>query len=263
MMMDRNMSDAASRGALMDKTPTVVRNLILNMASNTQQFGTRGVITSRVVNEVATIDNLRVNITSEAARCRIASTERMVKMEHPIDMCPTLQKTEPNSAKCIGAIGGYQYVSKTTVSTESESRAIYVPTIWIHPEHAGSESEQLLVAASKISSAIIPPATATSRIASQHYNSNVIGWCRKHSLSNSFKFEWGSEHCNTAKWSRVTTTVHATTKSKSGQCRSNAENTKCGIADLCLAGMGADLVLAETDQIRTRLSIDSDRRDKV
>ncbi|RDX72998.1 hypothetical protein CR513_47453, partial [Mucuna pruriens] len=42
MMMDRSMIDAASGGALMDKTPAVARHLISNMASNTQQFGTRG-----------------------------------------------------------------------------------------------------------------------------------------------------------------------------------------------------------------------------
>ncbi|RDX69431.1 hypothetical protein CR513_51462, partial [Mucuna pruriens] len=41
-MMDQSMIDAASGGALMDKTPAVVRHLISNMASNTQQFGIRG-----------------------------------------------------------------------------------------------------------------------------------------------------------------------------------------------------------------------------
>ncbi|RDX95925.1 hypothetical protein CR513_21495, partial [Mucuna pruriens] len=46
LMMDRNMIDVASGGALMDKTTTVARNLISNMASNIQLFGTRGVITS-------------------------------------------------------------------------------------------------------------------------------------------------------------------------------------------------------------------------
>ncbi|RDY06771.1 hypothetical protein CR513_09198, partial [Mucuna pruriens] len=35
-MMDRSMIDAASEEALMDKTPTIVRHLISNMASNTQ-----------------------------------------------------------------------------------------------------------------------------------------------------------------------------------------------------------------------------------
>ncbi|RDX92126.1 hypothetical protein CR513_25797, partial [Mucuna pruriens] len=35
-MMNRNMIDAASGGALRDKTPTATRHLISNMASNTQ-----------------------------------------------------------------------------------------------------------------------------------------------------------------------------------------------------------------------------------
>ncbi|RDX62871.1 hypothetical protein CR513_58759, partial [Mucuna pruriens] len=38
-MMDRSIIDAASGGALMDKTPAAARHLISNMASNTQQFG--------------------------------------------------------------------------------------------------------------------------------------------------------------------------------------------------------------------------------
>ncbi|RDX85427.1 hypothetical protein CR513_33394, partial [Mucuna pruriens] len=60
MMMDRNMINVASSGALMDKTPATTRHLISNMASNTQQFGTREVVTSQVVNEVDTIDKLRL-----------------------------------------------------------------------------------------------------------------------------------------------------------------------------------------------------------
>ncbi|RDX76766.1 hypothetical protein CR513_43212, partial [Mucuna pruriens] len=36
IMMDRSMIDAASGGALMDKTPIVARHLISNMANNTQ-----------------------------------------------------------------------------------------------------------------------------------------------------------------------------------------------------------------------------------
>ncbi|RDX73930.1 hypothetical protein CR513_46386, partial [Mucuna pruriens] len=41
-MMDRSMIDAASGGALMDKTPATARHLISNMARNTQQFRIRG-----------------------------------------------------------------------------------------------------------------------------------------------------------------------------------------------------------------------------
>ncbi|RDX80653.1 hypothetical protein CR513_38770, partial [Mucuna pruriens] len=45
--MDRNMIDATSDGALMNKTPTTTRNLISHMASNTQQFRTREAVMSR------------------------------------------------------------------------------------------------------------------------------------------------------------------------------------------------------------------------
>ncbi|MCI85120.1 hypothetical protein A2U01_0106399, partial [Trifolium medium] len=52
--MDRSMVDAASGGALVDKTPDVARNLIENMAANAQQFGARVEGQTRVVNEVQT-----------------------------------------------------------------------------------------------------------------------------------------------------------------------------------------------------------------
>ena len=39
--MDRSMVDAASGGALVDKTPDEARRIISSMAANSQQFGTR------------------------------------------------------------------------------------------------------------------------------------------------------------------------------------------------------------------------------
>ena len=45
--MDRSMIDAASGGALMDKALIATRQLISNMATNYQQFGTRVVAPSR------------------------------------------------------------------------------------------------------------------------------------------------------------------------------------------------------------------------
>ena len=46
------MIDAASGGALVDKTPEAARNLIANMAANSQKFGTRLDPPSKHVNEV-------------------------------------------------------------------------------------------------------------------------------------------------------------------------------------------------------------------
>ncbi len=39
--IERSIIDAASGGALVDKTPAVAMQLISNMIANTQQFGTR------------------------------------------------------------------------------------------------------------------------------------------------------------------------------------------------------------------------------
>ena len=51
-MRDRSMIDAAIGGALVDKTPMEARNLIANMAANSQQFGDRHETPIRRVNEV-------------------------------------------------------------------------------------------------------------------------------------------------------------------------------------------------------------------
>ncbi|RDX90788.1 hypothetical protein CR513_27293, partial [Mucuna pruriens] len=59
-MMDKSMIDAASRGALMDKTLAIARHLISNMASNTQQFGIKGPSQSWMVNEIGAASNLRL-----------------------------------------------------------------------------------------------------------------------------------------------------------------------------------------------------------
>jgi hypothetical protein len=42
MPTDRSIIDAASGGALVDKTPEAARQLISNMAANSKQFGTHG-----------------------------------------------------------------------------------------------------------------------------------------------------------------------------------------------------------------------------
>ncbi|RDX71080.1 hypothetical protein CR513_49610, partial [Mucuna pruriens] len=85
------MIDAASGGALMDKTPAATRHLISNMASNMQQFGTRGTIAPRMVNEI---------------------------VEHPTVICPTLQEIESDHPESVGAIGGCQY-GKQSYATRS------------------------------------------------------------------------------------------------------------------------------------------------
>ncbi|RDX95349.1 hypothetical protein CR513_22146, partial [Mucuna pruriens] len=126
IIMDRRMINATSGGALMDKTPVAARNLISNMASNTQQFGTRGAATSRAVNEVATINNHRLenkiteptslvrqlgigqHYTSPSAKvCGICTSTK-----HPTNACPTFNM-EDNSVVVNNMIGNNMVVSST------------------------------------------------------------------------------------------------------------------------------------------------------
>jgi hypothetical protein len=53
MLTSRSIIDAASGGALVDKTPKAARQLISNMAANSKQFGMRGDFTNKRVNEVS------------------------------------------------------------------------------------------------------------------------------------------------------------------------------------------------------------------
>ncbi|RDX93793.1 hypothetical protein CR513_23900, partial [Mucuna pruriens] len=122
-MMDRSMIDAASGGALMDKTPAAARHLISNMASNTQQFGIRGPGQTRMVSEIGAASNQRLEnqlteLTSLVRQLAVGQHQPAMaakvcgictSVEHPTDMCPTLQETESDQPENVGAIGGFQY----------------------------------------------------------------------------------------------------------------------------------------------------------
>ncbi|RDY12443.1 hypothetical protein CR513_02763, partial [Mucuna pruriens] len=122
-LMDHSMIDATSGGALMDKTPTAARHLIFNMASNTQQFGIRGASQSRMVNEIGAVDNLRLEnqltkSTSLVRQLVVGQHQPSIvakvcgictSVEHPTDMCPTLQETKSDHLESVREISGYQY----------------------------------------------------------------------------------------------------------------------------------------------------------
>ncbi|RDY10045.1 hypothetical protein CR513_05497, partial [Mucuna pruriens] len=122
-MMDRSMIDATSRGALMDKTPVAARNLISNMASNTQQFGITRLSQSQMVNEIDAASNQRLEnqlteLTSLVRQLAVGQHQpAMVAkvygictfVEHPTDVCPTLQEIKSDQQENVGAIGGFQY----------------------------------------------------------------------------------------------------------------------------------------------------------
>ena len=108
--MNRTMIDAASGGALMNKTPAAARQLIDNMAENSQQFGVRldEVPKSANVVNVSSLENKISDLTSlvrqlavgqlqQARVCGICSVPG-----HPTDMCPTLQDDPIQQANAVG-----------------------------------------------------------------------------------------------------------------------------------------------------------------
>ncbi|RDX96696.1 hypothetical protein CR513_20605, partial [Mucuna pruriens] len=113
LMMDRSMIDAASGGALMDKIPAAARHLISNMASNTQQFGIRGPSQSwiRLENQLteltSLVKQLAVGQHQPAMAAKVCGM--CTSVEHPTDMCPTLQETKSDQPENVGAIVGFQY----------------------------------------------------------------------------------------------------------------------------------------------------------
>jgi len=106
--MDRSMIDAASGGALGNLTPTIARQLIENMTSNSQQFGARhdaivvrGVHDVRVVEYTkkleTKIDALTTLVNQLAANQRTASSTARVYgiytlVNHFTNFCPALQQ---------------------------------------------------------------------------------------------------------------------------------------------------------------------------
>ncbi|RDX83524.1 Retrovirus-related Pol polyprotein from transposon 17.6, partial [Mucuna pruriens] len=167
--MDRSMIDAASGGALMDKMPAAARHLISNMASNTQQFGIREPSQTRMVNEIGAAFNQRLEnqlteLTSFVRQLAFGQHQPAMaakvcgictSVEHPTDMCPTLQETESDQPENVGAIATWE----TTTSTKTESGAIRSSTIRIHTEYL-SVASRLSTADSAISSTIFPTETA-------------------------------------------------------------------------------------------------------
>ena len=94
------MIDAASGGALGDKTPEAARNLIANMAANSQQFGTRHDLPPKHVNElnISSLEQQIASLTSLVFQMAVGNMQTVKAcgicsvVGHPTDMCPTLQE---------------------------------------------------------------------------------------------------------------------------------------------------------------------------
>ncbi|KAF5462781.1 hypothetical protein F2P56_018762 [Juglans regia] len=79
---DRSMIDAASGGALVDKTPEAARNLIANMAVNSQQFGTRLDLPSKHVSKetrasIQSLDNQMGQMATAISQLEAQSSRKL------------------------------------------------------------------------------------------------------------------------------------------------------------------------------------------
>ncbi|XP_027155977.1 uncharacterized protein LOC113756537 [Coffea eugenioides] len=112
--MDRSMLDAASGGALVNKTTDKATLLISTMAENSQQFGVRADGAIRRVNEVnhSDLEGKLYELTSlvrQMARGQLQSVKTCsicAASGHVTDMCPTLQEDSPEQANIVGDFSG-------------------------------------------------------------------------------------------------------------------------------------------------------------
>ena len=134
-LLPTDRSDATSGGALVDKTPEATRNLIANMMTNSQQFGTRLDPPSKHVNEVniSSLEQQIVSLTS-LVRQMVVGNMQMVKacgicsvVGHPTDMCPTLQE---ESIEQVNVAGGFLGQSQRKYDPYS---SMYNPRSRDHP----------------------------------------------------------------------------------------------------------------------------------
>ncbi|XP_074592493.1 uncharacterized protein LOC141848365 [Curcuma longa] len=114
LFMDRSMVDAASGGALVNKTPEGAKELISIMAANSQQFGSRPLI-PRGVHEITgpslEAQEVRVNLqdlTSLIRQMTLSQTQQLSTQavqamrtcglcsspSHPTDLCPQVQSDD-------------------------------------------------------------------------------------------------------------------------------------------------------------------------
>ncbi|XP_051147535.1 uncharacterized protein LOC127262767 [Andrographis paniculata] len=117
--IDMRIIDAASGGALMNKTPREAWELLNDMAMNSQQFGPRDVVGVKEAVEVSSPMQQQLNELTVFVR-KLAIGNAQVKpcgicgsVEHPTDACPTLREEVEVSAAGFAPRRAYDPYSNT------------------------------------------------------------------------------------------------------------------------------------------------------
>ncbi|RDY00677.1 hypothetical protein CR513_16113, partial [Mucuna pruriens] len=163
------------------------------MASNTQQFGIRGSIGQHQPAMAAKV-------------CGICTF-----VEHPTNMCPTLQETESDQLENVGAIAAW----KTAISPRTELGVIRSSTIRVHTEYILETSKVLAIC--ELQQYAIPaerdrhhprPQNVDWTV-SQHCEPITVGWIQQPPLSNHSKSERKRQCSHSQKWKRTASTYIA------------------------------------------------------
>ncbi|XP_073153135.1 uncharacterized protein [Henckelia pumila] len=110
---ERSMVDAASVGVFVDKIPRDARNLIKNMAANSQQFVTNRIDPAPRRNNKVNVSSLEpqlIGLTSLVHQLAVGNGQNVKKcgicdaMGHSTEMCPTLQG---ETVEQVNATGGF------------------------------------------------------------------------------------------------------------------------------------------------------------
>ncbi|XP_051141304.1 uncharacterized protein LOC127258496 [Andrographis paniculata] len=116
---DWRIIDAASGGALMNKTPREAWELLNDMAMNSQQFGPRDVVGMKEAVEVSSPTQQQLNQLTAFVR-KLAIGNAQVKpcgicgsVEHPTDACPTLREEVEVRAADFAPRNAYDPYSNT------------------------------------------------------------------------------------------------------------------------------------------------------
>ena len=110
--MERKMMNVSSGEAIVNKIPGQDRELISIMTANSQQFGFKNDYSLRKMHEVSVsnLENQISNLTSLVQQMALENISQVkacgicAALNHPTDMCPTLQEDTP---KQINAVGGF------------------------------------------------------------------------------------------------------------------------------------------------------------
>ncbi|XP_042415053.1 uncharacterized protein LOC122004195 [Zingiber officinale] len=98
--IDRSMIDAAAGGALVNKTPEQVRELISNMAENSQQFGSRA-LTTRGVGEVQMFSNEQKEIRNSLLELTSLVKQLALNNVNQTSTLPSTQFPYQSTGVCV------------------------------------------------------------------------------------------------------------------------------------------------------------------